>query len=76
MADIIIKNAYVLTMDPDTGDLKNGTVVIEDGKITEIGEKTKESADTVIDAKGSVVMPGLVNTHTHAAMTLFSGLCR
>jgi 5-methylthioadenosine/S-adenosylhomocysteine deaminase len=73
MADIIIKNAYVLTMDPDAGDLKNGTVVIEDGKITEIGEKTKESAETVIDAKGSVVMPGLVNTHTHAAMTLFRG---
>ena len=82
MADIIIKNAYVLTMDPDAGDIKKGTVVIEDGKITEIGVKTKESADTVIDAKGSVVMPGLVNTHTHAAMTLFRGyaddlqLCR
>lgn len=73
MADIIIKNAYVLTMDPGVGDLKNGTVVIEDGKITEIGEKTKEHAETVIDAKGSVVMPGLVNTHTHAAMTLFRG---
>lgn len=73
MADIIIKNAYVLTMDPEMGDLKNGTVVIEDGKITEIAEKTKESAETVIDAKNSVVMPGLVNTHTHAAMTLFRG---
>jgi len=60
-------------MDPDAGDLKNGTVVIEDGKITEIGEKTKENADTVIDSKGSVVMPGLANTHTHAAMTLFRG---
>ncbi len=60
-------------MNPDAGDLKNGTIVIEDGKITEIGEKTKESAETVIDAKGSVVMPGLVNTHTHAAMTLFRG---
>lgn len=73
MADIIVKNAYVMTMDPDVGDLKNGTVVIEDGKITEIGEKTSESADTVIDAKHSAVMPGLVNTHTHAAMTLFRG---
>ena len=60
-------------MDPDAGDLKNGTVVIEDGRITEIGEKTNESAETVIDAKHSVVMPGLVNTHTHAAMTLFRG---
>ncbi len=73
MADIIIKNAYVLTMDPDLGDLKNGVVVIEDGRIMEIGEKTNESAETVIDAKQSVVMPGLVNTHTHAAMTLFRG---
>ncbi|MGB9939092.1 amidohydrolase family protein [Methanosarcina sp.] len=73
MADIIIKNAYVLTMNPEVGDLKNGIVVIEDGKITEIGEKTDESADTIIDAKRSVVMPGLVNTHTHAAMTLFRG---
>jgi 5-methylthioadenosine/S-adenosylhomocysteine deaminase len=73
MADIIIKNAYILTMDPDARDMKNGTVVIEDGRITEIGEKTKERAETVIDAKGSVVMPGLVNTHTHAAMTLFRG---
>ncbi|MGB9926997.1 MAG: amidohydrolase family protein [Methanosarcina sp.] len=73
MADIIIKNAFVLTMDPEKGDLKNGTVVIEDGKILEVTEETKESADTVIDAKNSVVMPGLVNTHTHAAMTLFRG---
>ena len=73
MADIIIKNAYVLTMDPDLGDLKNGVVVIEDGKISEIGKETKESAETIIDAKNSVVMPGLVNTHTHAAMTLFRG---
>ena len=73
MADIIIKNAYVLTIDPDLGDLKNGVVVIEDGRITEIGEETNESAETVIDAKHSVVMPGLVNTHTHAAMTLFRG---
>jgi 5-methylthioadenosine/S-adenosylhomocysteine deaminase len=73
MADIIIKNAYVLTMDPDLGDFKSGTVVIEDGRITEIGKETNKSAETVIDAKYSVVMPGLVNTHTHAAMTLFRG---
>jgi 5-methylthioadenosine/S-adenosylhomocysteine deaminase len=73
MADIIIKNAYVLTMDPERGDLKNGTVVIEDGKITEIAKESSEKAEIVIDAKNSLVMPGLVNTHTHAAMTLFRG---
>ncbi len=60
-------------MDPDLGDLKNGTVVIENGRITEIGKETNENAETIIDAKHSVVMPGLVNTHTHAATTLFRG---
>ncbi|MCD4821973.1 MAG: amidohydrolase family protein [Methanococcoides sp.] len=73
MADIIIKNGYVLTMDPELGDLKNGVVVIDDGSIVEVAESTEATADTVIDAQGGVVMPGFVNTHTHAGMTLFRG---
>ncbi len=73
MADIIIKNAYILTMDPDIGDIENGVVVIDNGIITEIGTSTDAAADKIIDAKGSVVMPGLVNTHCHAGMTLFRG---
>ncbi len=73
MADIIIKNAYILTMDPKTGDIDNGVVVIESGTIKEIGTSTNCSAEKVIDAKGSVLMPGLVNTHCHAGMTIFRG---
>ena len=73
MADIIIKNAYILTMDPDIGDIENGIVVIENGIITETGTSTDAVADKIIDAHGSVVMPGLVNTHCHAGMTLFRG---
>ncbi len=73
MADIIIKNAYVLTMDPETGDIGNGVVVIEDGMIKEVGRSTDSTADKVIDAGGCVVMPGLINTHCHAGMTLFRG---
>ncbi|MCM1986490.1 amidohydrolase family protein [Methanococcoides seepicolus] len=73
MADIIIKNGNVLTMDPELGDLKNGVVVIDDGSIVEVAESTEATADTVIDARGGVVMPGFVNTHTHAGMTLFRG---
>jgi 5-methylthioadenosine/S-adenosylhomocysteine deaminase len=72
MADIIIKNGYVLTMDP-AGDIKRGVVVIEDSVITQVADFTHETADTIIDAQGSVVMPGLINTHTHAGMTLFRG---
>jgi len=73
MADIIIKNGNVLTMDPELGDLENGVVVIDDGSIVEVAESTEATADTVIDARGGVVMPGFVNTHTHAGMTLFRG---
>ncbi|MDW7732474.1 MAG: amidohydrolase family protein [Methanolobus sp.] len=73
MADIIIENAYILTMDPDKGDIENGVVVIEDGIIKEVGSSTKSAAEKVIDAKGGVVMPGLINTHCHAGMTLFRG---
>jgi 5-methylthioadenosine/S-adenosylhomocysteine deaminase len=74
MADIIIKNGHILTMEPGKEhELRKGVVVIDDGIITEVGEKTQETADIVVDAQGGIVMPGLVNTHTHAAMTLFRG---
>ncbi|WMW21109.1 amidohydrolase family protein [Methanolobus mangrovi] len=73
MADMIIKNAYILTMDPSVGDIENGVVVIENGMIKEIGTSTQCSAEKVIDAKGSVLMPGLINTHCHAGMTIFRG---
>ena len=73
MADIIIKNAYILTMDPVVGDIESGVVVIENGTIKEIGTSTECSAEKIIDAKGSVLMPGLINTHCHAGMTIFRG---
>ena len=73
MADIIIKNGYILTMDPAQDDIKRGVVVIENGIITQVSGSTDKTANTIIDAKGGVVMPGLVNTHTHAGMTLFRG---
>ena len=47
-------------------------IYIEGGRIVEIGKRRE--ADTVLEAKGKVVLPGLVNLHTHASMTLFRGL--
>ncbi|RLG29241.1 amidohydrolase, partial [Methanosarcinales archaeon] len=49
-----------------------GNVYIENGTIVEIGCAAYD-ADTVIDAKRKALVPGFVNTHTHAAMTLFRG---
>ena len=48
-----------------------GNVYIEGGRISTIGKR--EKADQVVDARGKYVLPGLVNTHTHAAMSLLRG---
>ncbi|HUV81925.1 MAG TPA: amidohydrolase family protein [archaeon] len=70
MADILIKNGYVITMDGPP--IENGYVLVEDSKITYVGKEEKP-AHKVIDATNCVVMPGLINTHTHIGMTLFRG---
>lgn len=71
MADLIIKGGIVLTM--DGAFIDSGTVAVDNGLITFVGKDTKEKADKVIDARGCVVMPGLINAHTHVPMTLFRG---
>lgn len=48
---------------------KETSIYIEENLITEIGANTE--ADHIIDGKNKVAIPGLINTHTHAAMTLF-----
>ncbi len=71
--DVLIKGGTVVTMDKGREVLKNFSVAVEDGRIVEVAEKITGEADFVIDARGKVVIPGLINTHTHAAMTLFRG---
>ena len=51
-----------------------GEIVIDNNKISFVGEKSAEHCDKVIDATGNIVMPGFVDAHTHAAMKLFKGL--
>lgn len=70
MADILIKNGYILTMDGPP--IKGGCILIDNGKIAYVG-KEEPKADRVMDAGGCVVMPGLINAHTHTGMTLFRG---
>ena len=76
-ADIIIRNAQVLTIDADRHAYKNGVVVIQGGKIAAVGGAELADAyeaPTVIDAGGDIVMPGLVNGHNHLPMSIFRGV--
>jgi 5-methylthioadenosine/S-adenosylhomocysteine deaminase len=74
VADLLIKNGYVITMDPERRILERGSVVIEGGRIKMVGRGVDEPAEVVIDAQGKAVLPGLVNAHTHLAMTLLRGI--
>jgi len=74
--DIIIKNGTILTMDNNSSVFNKGLVCIEGDTISHIcsDDENAFEADKIIDAKGGLVLPGLVNSHTHAAMSLFRGL--
>ena len=75
--DILVTNGTILTMDPHGSIFENGAVALKADTIAAVGklEAFKDvRAAHVIDARGGIVMPGLVNAHTHAAMTCFRGL--
>jgi 5-methylthioadenosine/S-adenosylhomocysteine deaminase len=74
LADILIKNGYVITMDSRRRVLESGSVVIDDGKISAVGKDMKAKCETTIDARGKAVLPGLINAHTHLSMTLLRGV--
>ena len=60
----LIRGGWVLSMDPDVGDLKQGDVLIENDKIAAVGPSIDADAE-VIDATGKIVIPGFVDTHRH-----------
>jgi len=74
--ELVIYNATVVTMDADSTILPRGYVMVRAGGIAavEAGDPPATAGGERLDAEGGLVLPGLINTHTHAAMTLFRGL--
>ena len=71
---LLIRNGFVVSMDPDVGDIPNGDVLVEDGKIVEVGRDLAVSEAEEIDATGMIVMPGFVDTHRHTWQTPVRGV--
>ena len=63
--NFVIRNAFVMTMERDTGDIANGDVHVRDGAIVAVGQKLAAPGVKAIDGAGMIVLPGLVETHWH-----------
>lgn len=73
--NIIIENVTVITMDSQRTLLHNGYVHVQDTVIAGLGTGSyKGQADVVIDGRGGILMPGMVNTHCHASMIPFRSM--
>ena len=76
--DLLIAGGVIVTMDKDERLYEDGAIAVNGADIVFVGSRQdalqKLSAKETLNAAGKVLMPGLVNSHTHAAMTLFRGL--
>jgi 5-methylthioadenosine/S-adenosylhomocysteine deaminase len=77
-ADTLFINALILTMDEKLNQYSPGAVAVRGDSIVAVGPedeiKSEYAADETVDCKGKVLMPGLINAHTHVPMTLLRGL--
>ena len=73
---LIIGNGRVITRDPERPYIADGAVAIDGAKIVAVGENAATRqvypGARFVDARGGVIMPGLINAHTH----IYSGLAR
>jgi 5-methylthioadenosine/S-adenosylhomocysteine deaminase len=76
--DLIVRGDYLLTMDDRQPLLEDGAVVVQGDRILRVGAwadiEKRFAGKIVLPGTGRIVMPGLVNGHTHTSMTLFRGM--
>lgn len=71
---LLLRGATILSMDPAVGELASGDVEVRDGAITAVGTRLEAPGAEVIDAPGTILIPGFVDTHWHAWGTLLRGV--
>lgn len=71
---LLIRGGFVVSMDPAVGDIPHGEVLVEDGKIVDVGADLGVSDAEQVDAAGMIVMPGFVDTHRHTWQTPVRGV--
>ncbi len=79
MGELYIYNGTILTMDGQCAAIEDGALLIEGSRIAYCGPRDLEKEQRwlggrELDARGGLILPGLINGHTHAAMTLLRGL--
>jgi 5-methylthioadenosine/S-adenosylhomocysteine deaminase len=78
--DLLVTGATIVSMDPDRHVIENGFIAVRGDQIVAIGQDAVSYfpkgivAKTRIDASGKLIIPGLINGHTHIPMTLMRGL--
>ncbi|QTF93330.1 amidohydrolase family protein [Halomonas sp. BM-2019] len=70
----LLTHATVITMDPELGDLANGQVLVEDDRILAVGHDLPSEGAEIIDCRGGILIPGLVNAHLHTWQTALRGV--
>jgi putative selenium metabolism protein SsnA len=75
MSSLLITNGHLVTLDEENRFIENGSIYIDGGRIVDVGDFAAGtySADRSIDARGSLVMPGLINAHHHLYSTFARG---
>jgi 5-methylthioadenosine/S-adenosylhomocysteine deaminase len=76
--DFIVKGDYILPMTDDRPPLLGGAAAVKDGFILDVAHsdyiEERYASPEIVGGRGKAVLPGLVNTHTHAAMVFFRGM--
>jgi 5-methylthioadenosine/S-adenosylhomocysteine deaminase len=74
MKRVLIRCGWLVTLDSEIGDFKNGELLLNGNAIEAVGRNLHATADEAIDASDKIVMPGLVNAHMHTWETALRGI--